>query len=90
VTPDAVRAVVDAWGGPTADTGALVATYHGARGHPVLFTRRVWDDVAASLSGDEGARSWLRTHPDLVVEVPCDDLADPTDVDEPVPGVVTP
>jgi len=31
--------------------------------------------------GDEGARSVLRRHPELVVEVFCDGVADPADVD---------
>jgi CTP:molybdopterin cytidylyltransferase MocA len=33
------------------------------------------------LSGDEGARGFLRRHREMVTEVPCDDVADPTDVD---------
>ena len=33
------------------------------------------------LSGDEGARVVLKRHPELVTEVPCNDIADPADVD---------
>jgi CTP:molybdopterin cytidylyltransferase MocA len=58
-----------------------VATYGGKRCNPVLFSRGVWPLLEAELTGDEGARSILRRHPGLVVEVPCDEVGDPVDVD---------
>ena len=58
-----------------------VATYGGRRRNPVLFSRGVWPLLEAELDGDEGARSVLRRHPGLVVEVPCDEVGDPVDVD---------
>jgi molybdenum cofactor cytidylyltransferase len=58
-----------------------VATYEGKRRNPVLFSREVWPLLEAELAGDEGARSVLRRHPELVVEVPCEGVGDPTDVD---------
>jgi nicotine blue oxidoreductase len=58
-----------------------VATYGGKRRNPVLFSRKVWPLLEAELAGDEGARSFLRRHPELVVEVPCDGVGDPVDVD---------
>jgi CTP:molybdopterin cytidylyltransferase MocA len=58
-----------------------VATYNGKRRNPVLFARPVWPMLEEELSGDEGARGLLRRHPELVVEVPCDGVADPSDVD---------
>lgn len=88
LTPAAVRRVVAAWPKVPPGTGALVATYEGVRGHPVLLGRRVWDAVVELAVGDEGARTWMRTYADQVVEVSCTGLADPTDVDEPIPGVV--
>lgn len=74
----AVGRLVQAW-----RAGALVAvaTYGGAPRNPVLLDRRVWDDLLPCLGGDQGARQWLRAHPDVVVAVPCDDVADPTDID---------
>jgi CTP:molybdopterin cytidylyltransferase MocA len=60
-----------------------VPTYDGVRGHPVLLGRDHWAGVAASATGDEGARSYLSTHD--VTEVDCSGLADPTDLDVP-PG----
>ena len=58
-----------------------VATYGGKRRNPVLFSREVWPLLEAELAGDEGARSVLRRHPGLVVEVPCEGVGDPVDVD---------
>jgi molybdenum cofactor cytidylyltransferase len=58
-----------------------VATYDGRRRNPVLFSRSVWPLLEEELSGDEGARGMLRRHPELVVEVACDGVADPADVD---------
>jgi nicotine blue oxidoreductase len=58
-----------------------VATYGGKRRNPVLFSREVWPLLEAELAGDEGARSVLKRHSELVVEVPCEGAGDPTDVD---------
>jgi len=58
-----------------------VATYGGKRRNPVLFSREVWPLLEVELAGDEGARSFLRRHPELVVEVPCEGVGDPVDVD---------
>ncbi|HET7270141.1 MAG TPA: nucleotidyltransferase family protein, partial [Rubrobacter sp.] len=58
-----------------------VATYGEKWRNPVLFSREVWPLLEAELAGDEGARSVLRRHPELVVEVPCDGVGDPADVD---------
>ena len=58
-----------------------VATYVGKRRNPALFAREVWPTLEEELSGDEGARGFLNRHPELVTEVPCDEVADPTDVD---------
>jgi CTP:molybdopterin cytidylyltransferase MocA len=58
-----------------------IATYDGVRGHPVLLGRDHWAGVAATATGDEGARRYLAGHD--VVEVDCTGLADPTDLDVP-------
>ena len=62
---------------------AAVATYGGRARNPVLLDRSVWADVAAAAAGDEGARPWLRAHPELVVQVDCTDVGSPDDVDTP-------
>jgi CTP:molybdopterin cytidylyltransferase MocA len=58
-----------------------VATYGGEPRNPVLFSREVWPPLEAQLSGDEGARAFLRRHPELVTRVRCDEIGDPADVD---------
>ncbi|MFQ1002249.1 NTP transferase domain-containing protein [Modestobacter sp. SSW1-42] len=58
-----------------------VATYDGVRSHPVLLGRDHWAGVAATATGDEGARAYLAAHE--VTEVDCTGLADPTDLDVP-------
>jgi CTP:molybdopterin cytidylyltransferase MocA len=58
-----------------------VATYGGRPRNPVLFSREVWPLLEAELSGDEGARPFLRQHPELVRQVPCEGIGDPADVD---------
>jgi CTP:molybdopterin cytidylyltransferase MocA len=75
VGPEAYRRLVAAGerGAPIA-----VATYGGVRQNPVLLARGVWP-AAAVLTGDEGARRLMATHP--VVEVDCTGTGDPTDVD---------
>jgi len=58
-----------------------VATYGGEPRSPVLFSRGVWPPLEAQLRGDEGARAFLRRHPELVTRVRCDEVGDPADVD---------
>ncbi len=62
---------------------AAVATYGGRPRNPVLLARAVWPDVRRAAVGDEGARGWLRAHPEQVTAVPCDDTGSPDDVDTP-------
>ena len=62
---------------------AAVATYAGRPRNPVLLDRSVWAEVAAAAAGDEGARPWLRAHPELVVHVDCSDVGSPEDLDTP-------
>lgn len=62
---------------------AAVATYEGQARTPVGLARDVWSDVAASVSGDKGARAWLRAHPHMVRDVECGDLGLWADIDTP-------
>lgn len=62
---------------------AAVATYTGKARTPVGLAREVWADVVTTVAGDEGARGWLRDHPQLVTEVACADLGPWTDIDTP-------
>jgi CTP:molybdopterin cytidylyltransferase MocA len=77
---EAVRRLVAAG---AAGAEAAVATYSGAWGHPVLLSAAVAAEVGAAAGGDEGARAWLRMHPQRVRTVPCDGTGNPLDVDVP-------
>jgi CTP:molybdopterin cytidylyltransferase MocA len=80
VTAAAVQRLRDAH-----DAGAVaaVATYAGRPRNPVLLDRSVWSGVAQAAAGDEGARVWLRSHPESVTAVDCSDVGKPDDVDTP-------
>lgn len=76
----AIERLRDAW---EAGAVAAVATYGGRPQNPVLLDRTVWAAVAKQARGDSGARAWLRTNPELVVVVPCDDSGSADDMDTP-------
>ncbi|HEX2029213.1 MAG TPA: nucleotidyltransferase family protein [Nitriliruptorales bacterium] len=84
MTPEALRALA----AHAAPDALAIATYGGVRGHPVLLGRAHWAGVAATATGDEGARRYLATH--HVTEVDCTGLADPTDLDVPPGWAVAP
>jgi CTP:molybdopterin cytidylyltransferase MocA len=67
------------------DDGArvAVATYGGKPRNPVLIAREHFAEAAAYAKGDVGAREFLRARAEIVVPVPCDDVADPGDIDTP-------
>jgi nicotine blue oxidoreductase len=87
-TPGIGAAAVRRLAGYAAADVVAVATYDGRRGHPVLLGRQHWAEVARLADGDAGARPFLAAHPGLVTPVPCEDIADGTDVDVPadLPG----
>lgn len=64
------------------DASSLVAAaYDGVRGHPVLFGAAHWAGVAASATGDRGARAYLKAHQDALTLVECADVAQAYDID---------
>jgi nicotine blue oxidoreductase len=82
-TPGIGAAAVRRLAAYAAPDAIAVATYGGRPGHPVLLGRRHWAEVARLAEGDAGARAYLVAHPELVTPVPCEDIADGTDVDVP-------
>lgn len=72
LSAEAWRQVAEAPGGPI-----VVATYQGKRGHPVRLDDEIWP--ALPIGGDEGARSLIARHPELVTEVACSGR--PVDID---------
>jgi molybdenum cofactor cytidylyltransferase len=59
---------------------AVRATYRKTPGHPVLLERSLFPAVR-ELRGDTGARGVLVQTDVEVLEIACDDLADPLDID---------
>jgi CTP:molybdopterin cytidylyltransferase MocA len=80
VGPAAVERLVSAY---AAGAQIAVATYQGKQRNPVLLARGHWPGVLAAAHGDEGARPYLRAHPDLVTPVECADTGSPDDLDTP-------
>jgi nicotine blue oxidoreductase len=77
VTAEAVRRLL------SAEAAVAVATYYGQPRNPVLIARAHFAEVADGAVGDVGARPFLRAYPELVTAVPCEDVADPSDIDTP-------
>jgi molybdenum cofactor cytidylyltransferase len=80
VTPALVDRLIDAFE-RAPQASAVVPLLRGARGNPVVLSRRLFADVR-SLSGDEGARRLLARDPD-VLEVNVEDDAIALDIDTP-------
>jgi CTP:molybdopterin cytidylyltransferase MocA len=60
----------------------VVATFNQKRGHPVKFAREHFAAIAQTLSGDSGAREYLRGRSDVVL-VELSHLAEGSDLDLP-------
>jgi CTP:molybdopterin cytidylyltransferase MocA len=78
VGPEAVRRLIAAW---AAGATVAVAAYDGRPRNPVLLARAHWPEVIELARGDEGARPFLRAHPELVTQVECGDTGRPDDID---------
>ncbi|KAB1149931.1 nucleotidyltransferase family protein [Streptomyces luteolifulvus] len=78
IGPEAVARVLAAY----RDESSLVsAAYEGVRGHPVLFGAAHWAGIAATATGDRGARGYLKEHEEAMALVECGDVARPYDID---------
>jgi CTP:molybdopterin cytidylyltransferase MocA len=86
--PGLTPAVVAAVAAESPDT-LTAATYDGVRGHPVVLGRHHWQAVAASVSGDRGARDYLNAHADELRLVEVAALGSGQDLDSPTGGAGT-
>ncbi|MDO0937783.1 nucleotidyltransferase family protein [Streptomyces sp. DG2A-72] len=78
IGPQAVARVLAAY---TDEESLVSAAYDGVRGHPVLFGAAHWAGIAASASGDRGARAYLKAHEEAITLVECGDVAEAYDID---------
>lgn len=65
-----------------AQTRAIMPTFEGRGGHPVLIPRALWDPILM-WHGDGGLRAFWIEHEEAVVRVACDDSRVRTDLDTP-------
>jgi CTP:molybdopterin cytidylyltransferase MocA len=80
ISPAAVARLIAAY---RAGASVAVAAYQGRPRNPVLLAREHWPEVIALATGDQGARAFLRSRPDLVTLVECGDTGRPDDIDTP-------
>ncbi|HEV3287698.1 MAG TPA: nucleotidyltransferase family protein, partial [Streptosporangiaceae bacterium] len=78
VGAEAVARLIAAYRG---GASVAVAAYDGQPRNPVLLAREHWPEVIATATGDQGARTFLRTRPELVTLVECGDTGRPDDID---------
>ncbi len=78
IGPEAVARVLGAYRSPAS---LAAAAYDGVRGHPVLFGAVHWAGIAATATGDRGARAYLKEHAERIALVECGDVAEAYDID---------
>lgn len=66
----------------TNGAAVLIPTFHGKRGHPVLWHKRFFSALE-NLHGDTGGRQILEQNPEKIIEVPVDDAGILIDLDTP-------
>lgn len=80
ISSDTVRALIVAF--TEGEPPIVLPTLRGEHGHPVLFGRAIWDELAAH-PHPQGARSVIDAHRDEVREVEVDDEGALHDVNTP-------
>lgn len=63
-------------------TAIFIPTFHGKRGHPVLWPKRFFNDLK-NLQSETGGKQILRDNPEKIIEVPVDDAGILIDLDTP-------
>jgi molybdenum cofactor cytidylyltransferase len=67
---------------PDEGRAICVATHHGRRGNPVLWSRQFFPEILA-LTGDIGAKALIAAHDEFVCEIDVDDDGPLLDIDTP-------
>ena len=80
VTAETIKALAAAF--RAAPLPILIAAYQGRRGHPVLFSSRVYGEILAAPL-DQGAKVVVRKDPSRVREIQLDDPGILADIDTP-------
>jgi len=80
IKPETIRKLIAALETRKGNPMAIVPSFNGAWGNPVLLSSALYDQVM-SLQGDEGARALLLNSRDSVIEVPVDDDGVLADID---------
>lgn len=80
VKPETLQKLISAQDAKAGDTLAIVPSFNGAWGNPVLLSSALYARIM-SREGDEGARSILRASRDAVTEVSVDDEGVLADID---------
>ena len=81
ITPGLIDRTIAAFD-PAAGRAICVATANGEQGHPVLWDRRFFAELA-NLTGDKGGRVLIAAHAALVCEIEAGDTGPLTDIDTP-------
>jgi molybdenum cofactor cytidylyltransferase len=69
VDPETINQVADGW--RQSDGQIMLASYHGRKGHPMIFARPLFDKLVG-LHGDKAAWKIVDANPDLVREIALD------------------
>lgn len=80
VSSETIKAVIDSF--RAAPLPIVIASYHGKRGHPVLFASQVYGEILAAPL-DQGAKVVVRKDPARVREIALDDPGILADIDTP-------
>lgn len=75
LTVEAIKKVADE------NAEITVGTYKGQQGHPVAFSRKYWNEIANKVSGDTGAKDFIKANPSLVKFVELSEVASGEDMD---------
>jgi molybdenum cofactor cytidylyltransferase len=81
VGPAVINHLLDAFA-DYPETLAVVPTYQGRRGNPVLLARTLFEPISR-ISGDSGARAVFAAYADQILTLELDDPAIVTDIDTP-------